>query len=321
VAVRDFVIEDRTSFDATVGEPRQVARLYFYLALDPLMDLAYFVACDFFGRPVQYSDLGGDPGDPAGESLAEKLAKLHARWGTDERFPSREKRDAIYLPVFGTPAGSFPNGAGDFPRLSAELLKEVQAFVERVATTGEDELRGRIKRKQQALGGWLSLLNGDSLRWSSEHALTGLAEDFTYTVFRDAGVAAIFGNSVPPGADFPYATDSAGDKLVEQVSSQLGRYGARIITREEFISLQAVAARGAEALATIVDFPPNPTDEDLQLLIAKCDAWGQEVAELKAAVQREGLPVMTGAPSAQSATPLPLPPPEATPLPYSSSVA
>jgi hypothetical protein len=108
---------------------------------------------------------------------------------------------------------------------------------------------------------------------------------------------------------------------LEQISSQLGRYGARIITREEFISLQAVATRGAEALATIVDFPPNATDEDLQLLIAKCDAWGQEVAELKAAVQREGLPVTAGAPSAQPATPLPLPPPEATPLPYSSSVA
>lgn len=320
MAVRDFVIEDRASFDEVVGDPRQVARLYFYVALDPLVDLAYFVACDFFARPVQYSDLGGDPGDPAGESLAEKLAKLHARWGTDERFPSRERRDGIYFPVFGTSAGSFPNGAGDFPRLSGELLKEVQAFVERVATTGEDELRGRIRRKQQALGGWLSLLNGDSLRWSSEQALAGLAEDFTYSVFRDPGVASIFGSSVPPGADFPYTTDSAGDKLVEQVSSQLGRYGARIITREEFISLQAVAARGAEALATIVEFPPAPTDEDLQLLIAKCDAWGQEVAELKGAVQREGLPVtMAGSPP-QPATPLPLPP-ETTPLPYSSSVA
>lgn len=316
--VKDFVIEDRASFEDVVADPRQVARLYFYLALDPLMDLAYFIACDFFARPLQYSDLGGDPADPAGESLAEKLAKLHARWGADERFPSREKRDAIYLPVFGQSAASFPNGRGDFSTASAELLKDVQAFVAR--HNGGDELRGRVKRKQQALRGWLAPLYGDSLRWSSQQALASLAEEVTYTVFRDAGVATIFGNSVPPGSDFPYAADSNGDQLVEEVSSQLGRYGSRIITREQSMSLQAVAARGAEALATVLAFPTAATDDDVQLLINKCDAWGQEVEELRAAVGREGASTPTGAPGAQPAVPIP-PSPAATPLPYSSSVA
>ena len=41
-------IRDLASFDQVTGSPRQVAGVYFYALLDPLIELAHEIARDFF---------------------------------------------------------------------------------------------------------------------------------------------------------------------------------------------------------------------------------------------------------------------------------
>jgi hypothetical protein len=95
-------------------------------------------------------------------------------------------------------------------------------------------------------------------------------------------VAAVFGIAVPPAAAWPYTEDANGDKLVEEISKQLvtATNSHAPITREGFSNRQRAALRGAEALATIVDFVEGGSDDDLNLLITRCYTWGSALRSL-----------------------------------------
>src|SRR5919199_159092 len=97
--IPDRRINDINTFVTVTDDPRQLAGLYNFYMLDFLMELAYKVSSDFYDRPHLYTDLG----DPI---IVKKIARLHAKNGTDEGFPSYEQRAALYAPVFGSPDGS-----------------------------------------------------------------------------------------------------------------------------------------------------------------------------------------------------------------------
>jgi len=134
-------ISDLNSFESVTGDPRQVAGLYFYLKLDCLVDLAYKVSYDFFKRPHLYTALGAVQAAGGSQSLSSILAKLHARYGTNEFFPSAAQRNEIYLSVFGQASGYSAQEEGDFPRLRDGLIHAAAAFAERVFDTGAEMLR------------------------------------------------------------------------------------------------------------------------------------------------------------------------------------
>ncbi|MGW1991967.1 hypothetical protein [Embleya sp. NPDC001921] len=287
-------IEDAASFRSTVKDPNEIAALYFYQQLDCLFDLATRVSHDFFERPHLYVRIGTSGRTP---TLAEDIAGLRTRLGSDPDYLSKVQRDTVHRSLFGSvdgiPGAGEPwAGDGDFFRLRDALLDASAAFAERVFNEGVKMLRERVRSAHRPFGKYLSGLHGASVQFSAQSLgnLAGVAHD----VLRDAGVAAVFGIDKAPDPDWPYAEDANADKLVEAVSTQLrgGDYGKEaVISRERISNRQRVALRGAEALAAIVTFKSGDNDTKLSELITKCYTW------------RAALQSLEGGGPARSATP------------------
>jgi hypothetical protein len=281
----DFHISDLESFNAVTDDPRQVARLYFYSMVDPLIDLAYKVSCDFFMRPHMYTDLGQtSAGEGKSRPLTVVLAELHARSGSSEFFPSCEQRREIYEAIFGAPSGSAMPQDDSFPRLRDALFAAATAFALNREGTGVEVLRENVKKTVRPLANYLAGFHGDSLKWSAGEALSSLTEDVSYTILRNNGVAGVFGFTTAPTAKWPYGEDSNADKLVEAISKQLApdlAMGGGWNTRESCSTFQRAAARGAEALAVIVSFA-EAQDDDLDRLITRVYTWGSALSAMNA---------------------------------------
>jgi hypothetical protein len=305
----DHRIHDLGSFNQTTGEGHEVAGLYFYQQLDCLVDLAYKVSCDFFKRPHLYITVDGL--SETVDGLSETLARLHARYGADETLPSGAQRDAIFVPIFGSggertlPSGVFADqDTGDFPALRDELLMSAQAFAERQSNAGVQMLGQRVKDAHKPMAQYLNGLEGDSVRWSRFHALPTLTENVSYTILRSGGIAAVFGTPAPT-RDFPYVEEFAGQKLVENIWKQLAGIEHPVLNRDLISNLQRLALRGAEAIATIIDFQENLSNSDLDLLITKLYTWDAALWGVKASAAPQvatGAPPDGATPPAQAAT-------------------
>jgi hypothetical protein len=293
-SLNNHKISDLNSFNEETRDPHQVAGLYFYSVLDCLVDLAHKVSYDFFRKPHLYMDLEPTQPNPTDSrpkqlkagtnpTLSFTLAKLYAQYGSNEFLPSTAQRDEIYLPIFGRTADSSTDEEGDFPRLRDELINGSAAFAERVFDTGVDMLRERVRTTHRPFRDYLIGLQGDSVKWSREFALPQLTEEVSYTILRNKGIAGIFGIDKPPSANWPYTEDSNGDKLVEEISKRLvwaDQPEDMCITREQFSNLQRLALRGAEAIATVIDFQETLGNDELDLLITKCYTWGAALMSL-----------------------------------------
>jgi hypothetical protein len=291
--IPDHRIKDLTSFQETTREPRQIAGLYFYQILDCLVDLAYKVTIDFRKRPQLYKNLGNP-------SIAPTLAALNAKYGTEVNFLSRNERNEIYLPVFGSWDGSSSNQSDSFPRLRNDLVRAATAFASG-AEEGVTILREGVRTAHRPFKDYLVGLQGDSVRFSKDIALSDLTEKTCYPILRNNEVAGVFGVNGIRGNDYPYGTDPAEDILVEQMCMQLRQVDNSPIylTTERISNLQRAALRGAEAIATVIDFEddPNHTTADLDLLITKCYTWGTALNDLNGqpmAAQPRALPAAAG---------------------------
>lgn len=277
MALTNYHIEDLKSFNVVTGDPRQIAGLYFYQQLDCLVDLAYKVSCDFFMRPKLYVSLGEVQQDGHTRPLREIVARLHARFGYDEFFPSTSQRDEVFQSIFGRGGAYSTAEAGDFPKLRDAVIGAAAAFAEHISDKGADMLRDRVRTTVRVFRQYLLGLQGDSVKWSRENAQPFLTENVAYAILRSPGVACVFGTCTPPGANYPYVEDINGDKLTEAISRQLqwaDQPGAHIVTWEQILNLQRAALRGAEAIATVIDFHEPGTEDELSLLITKCYTWG-----------------------------------------------
>ena len=299
----DFRIFDLASHNAVTAEPRQVARLYFYALVDPLIELAYRVSCDFFKRPQMYTKLGEAPiGEGKSKPLSVILAELHGRYGKNEFFPSAEQRSEIYTPIFGACYGSATAQQEEsFPRLRDDSVKAATAFAERSVETGVDMLKENVRTTVRPFTNYLTGLHGDSLKWSADEALASLAEAVSFTVLRSSGVAGVFGFTTTPSANWPYSEDSNADKIVEEISMRLASDSAiprgKSNAREYWSTLQRAAARGAEAIALITDFKET-NEENLDLLITRVYTWGSALAAMNA--NRPDIIAKSGAPTPAS---------------------
>lgn len=267
-----YPINNLQSFQKAINEPRQVAGLYFYQVLDPLAEIAYGISLDFRGRPQLYRDLGQPP-------IAPVLAKLRSESGTQVNILSQEQRNEIFAPIFGT------SDSDSFPRLRDDLLRAAKAFAERSADTGVDMLREVVRASHLPFKEYLVGLHGDSVRFSNE-VLFEFTEKICYPILRNPAIAAVFGIAKLAAERYPYATDAAEEILVEAISIQLGKLngGFSGITRERISNLRRIAVRGAEAIATVIDFDESHHEQshaDIDLLISKCYSWYAALATIK----------------------------------------
>jgi hypothetical protein len=292
-------ISDQKSFDLVTREPHQVSGLYYYAVLDCLVDLSYMVANDFFKRPHLYTNLGtfqrfqaDASSSPPSVSIAQVLARLHARYGSDEYLLGKMQRQQIFAALFGSAGCHEMNSDSDFARLRNELLYACATFAERVYDTGVDMLRERVLDAHRTFQEYLTGLLGDSIRWSRDGALATLTEEIAYPILRAQGIAAVFGIAKPAKEDWPYVEDANGDKLVEEIAKQLN-WSAHVtemsgnathrLTRERISNLQRTALRGAEAITMIIDFDERSAanaPDDINRLIIKCYAWGSAMMSL-----------------------------------------
>jgi hypothetical protein len=271
--ISDYRIRGLQSFQEATKEPRQVAGLYFYQILDPLTEVAYGISLDFRRRPQLYRDLGQP-------SIVPILGRLGSEYGTQVDIPSQRQRNEIFAPIFGT------GNTGSFSRLRDDLIKASKAFAERSADTAIEMLREVVRTAHRPFKDYLAGVHGDSVRFSYDVALSDFTEKICYPILRNRGVAAVFGIAKLAAERYPYGTDGAEDILIEAISAQLGALNRSFsgITREQISSLQRVAIRGAEAIATAIDFEEadhEQTDADLDLLISKCYSWGAALATIK----------------------------------------
>jgi hypothetical protein len=223
---------------------------------------------------------------------------------------SRNERDEIYLPIFGSRDGSLSNQSDSFARLRNDLVRAATAFA-----AGADEgvtiLREGVRTAHRPFKDYLVGLQGDSVRFSKDPALSELTEKTCYPILRNKEVAGIFGVNGIRGNQYPYGTDPAEDILIEQMCMQLRQVDNTPIylTTERISNLQRAALRGAEAVATVIDFEddPNHTNADLDLLITKCYTWGTALNDLNgqpmAAQTRIAPAAATSRPSAQLTAP------------------
>jgi hypothetical protein len=276
--IKDHRITNRESFLETTKEPRQIAGLYFYQLLDPLVDLAYKVSGDFRKKPQLYRDLG---------KVAPTLAKLNAQYGTEVIFPSTDQRNDIYLPIFGQWDNSTKGPTDSFSSLRDELVKAAAAFAELAVDSSVQMLRENMRGVHRLFKDYVTGLHGDSVRFSKDNVLYELTEGNCYPILRSEKLASIYGIPLLPSAsDYPYSTDSSADIFVEQITKQMLPVDAGMphITRKQISNLQRAALRGAEAIATAIDFEeadPNQSDDDLDLLIKKCYTWGAALKNLR----------------------------------------
>jgi hypothetical protein len=258
------VITGRESFDAITGDGLEVAGLYTYAKLDRLTDLACLVAADFFARPHLYITFED-------ASMPARLARLRARMGTEEYYPSVVQRRAMYEPVFG--AGDPAEGdSGDFVRLRDGLLAAASTYAEWSQATGIPMLEERVRTEHRPFREYLEGVSGATVAWSRSEALPALVDEEAFRVLRDPSVIAVFGLTRRADDDWPYIEDANGDKVVEEIGKAL-ETPERRLTRESFSALQRVALRGAEALAAVMTFDESQGSEALTLLITRCYTW------------------------------------------------
>jgi hypothetical protein len=261
-------ITDRASFVSATDSPRDTAALYFFKQLDPYYESALAVAKDLYARPQLYNNLA----DTNGERTARVLATLRSRCGNDEYFPSRIQRMEAYSSIFGP-----MNSSADFDKLRDDMIAAATAFSERVFDTGVDMLRERVRTAHRPLRDYLLGLTGASTDWTARDTLNNIAENISFPILRTPEVAAVFGIVAAPRASWPYLEDSNADKLLEEIKFKIDRSDG--LTRQEASNLQRLAARGAEAIAAVIDYTENsanPRDDEasLKVLITTCYTWG-----------------------------------------------
>ncbi|MFF0110710.1 hypothetical protein [Streptomyces hirsutus] len=253
-------ISDPGSFRDATGDGHEIAGLYLMRELDILIDLAHAVATDFFARPQRYKEVDT-------QELAKRIARLHARYGNDERFLSYEQRRALFAPLFA-------DRDGDFTRYRDGLLAAAATYSEWGQATGLAMQRAAVRSAHTSLKVHLSRFSGASLSWSRHEALPYLTEEICYPILRDRGVTSVFGVYRPPGEAWPYREDAEGGELVEEICRRLLPSRQPQLTRHAFSLRQRLALRGAEAIAAVLDYAPHDDDErELDVLITKCYTW------------------------------------------------
>jgi len=174
----------------------------------------------------------------------------------------------------GTPTSPYHSGQDRFGRERDQLLAATAAFAERVFNTGERPLRDTVGVMAPGLKSYLSDMNHAMVQFCRETALRILTEDTSYKILRNPGIAAVFGLEAPSIA-WPYVEEPNGTTLVAVITNKQEFHFPDPVSRDAFIDRQRVALRGAEAIATLLDFPDGSDVDgaDTNLLISKCYTW------------------------------------------------
>ncbi len=269
----DSSLTDEKSFQRLGSGQRRLAKVYFWLQLDLLIDFAYALSCDFFARPQLYRDLS--------DSTTDRLVALHFRYGASETFPSHAQRNEFFAPIFGSTSADA--AAGQFSSLRDSLFLAVCQFRQRPAGEGAPMLRKVVTDRARLLQDWLHDFSVPVTK-SIEHAMDAITEKSAYPILRDATVTTTFG--VPGGIEltWPYARTATADKFLEELSAKMRMRYSMLppVTRAGFGNLHETARSGVEAIAAVLAIDPaaKVSDEQLERIVSTSYVWFVSIQSL-----------------------------------------
>ena len=250
-------------------EPTAIARMYARWTLDCLIESAVAVANDYVKRYRQYSRVPAE--------TARVLADLRTRTGSDPSFPSADQRAAIYGPLIGGSDAKGPTSTTNFQNLAGAVRAAAIAYSERAVDSGEPMLRQAFVNAARNFKACLSSLTGGVVDLG-ESETANIFETSVRILSNDA-VARAFGLPPAPPAPWPLngQLDADGAYLIEAITGTLQPATVGTMPQGEFLTLQQVAASGAQLITHLVH---SELQEDVAQLITEAYSWATDLARL-----------------------------------------
>lgn len=246
--------------------------LYFYWALDPLIELAYAVSMDFVNRPQLYQSV----------PIIDELVTLRMQYGSAPMFPNAQQRQAMLNPVFSRSDAQRPDAtatASPFYTHRKKLMDAATAYAERAVDTGIQMLKDRIASASVPLRTNLQAIYGKSVESTRRqiNALFGLS----IHILREPHIARAFGVD-PPADKWPQESDDAnGAKLVGIAGTTLSGLKSlaadALMTQERFVLLRRVAYEGSGAVREAYDYEHKKSDFDA--LVTTTYTWATSLRD------------------------------------------
>jgi hypothetical protein len=187
------------------------------------------------------------------------LADLLYRTGYDSTYLDEQGRKALIVPVLGNSDGyKGREGAGPFQRSADALRSRAKDFVQRVFTTGEEQLREAFRDAVTSFQKYLTTVDGNVLTDANTRHKKHF--DDVVAILQTPQFGAGLGLPPAPGTPWPLGksgvapnVDGDGAMLVRAVSRRAQATGGKpIVTDEEFMQMQRVAFYGAETIEAVL---------------------------------------------------------------------
>jgi hypothetical protein len=211
------------------------------------------------------------------------LADLLYRTGYDSDFLDEQGRKALIMPILGDSDGyKRREGSGPFQRSADALRSRAKDFVQRVFTTGEDQLRDAFRDAVTTFQKYLTTVDGNVVADADTRYKKHF--DDVVAILQTPQFGAGLGLPPAPAAPWPLrrSFDGDGAMLVRAVSKRAeATSGKPIVTDEEFLQIQRVASYGAEtieAVLTQANILTNKAAADNAISLAY--RWWTSIAEL-----------------------------------------
>ncbi|MGW2292039.1 hypothetical protein [Streptomyces phaeochromogenes] len=250
-----------------------LADLYQRWALDIIPGLGSACAVLCRDNPQEFKNMPPDALDV--------LANLRYRTGFDSTYLDDQGRRALISPVLGDSDGTKARErTGAFHRSADALRGRAKDFVQRVATTGEAQLRLAFQDSATTFQKYLTTVDGNVVHDAYDRYATHF--DDVVAILRTTEFAA--GLGLPPApSHWPLDTswDGDGAMLVHAVSRRSQASGGRpVVSDEEFLQLQRLAAYGAEAITAVLTNTKIYSDvKETDAAIGSAYRWWTAIAE------------------------------------------
>jgi hypothetical protein len=267
------------SADIKLEKADAIPDIYARWTLDCVVEAALAIANDYRTRYRQYRDVPND--------VARLLADMKSKIGADPKWPSKDQRTAMTLPLLGpSDADTDTEVSGPFCEAAKAVRAAAIAYSERVFNTGEPMLRQAFVEAARHFYAYLTTLDGSVV--ANSVADTKPIFEKSRKVLSDEGVAKAFGLPPAPAGSWPVPDriedrgggylDGNGAYLVEEVARVL--QDGKGIAQQQFLALQRAAVAGARTINGVLN--KQQEDEDPARLIGDAYSWSTALRDWEA---------------------------------------
>jgi hypothetical protein len=267
------------SADIKLEKANAIPDIYARWTLDCVVEAALAIAIDYRTRYRQYRDVPTD--------VARLLADMKSKVGADPKWPNKDQRTAMTLPLLGpSDADTDTEVSGPFCEAAKAVRAAAIAYSERVFNTGEPMLRQAFVDAARHFYAYLTTLDGSVVTNADED--TKPIFEKSGKVLSDEGVAKAFGLPPAPSDSWPVPDriedrgggylDGNGAYLVEEVARVL--QDGKGIAQQQFLALQRAAVAGARTINGVLH--KQQEDADPARLIGDAYTWSTALRDWEA---------------------------------------